>query len=137
MWPELLLSFGKSLIERVFPDPAAKAAAELELLRLHQTGELAALAAATDLAKGQLAINTEEAKSASLFVAGWRPAIGWTCAAAFGYAAILEPLMRMSATVGGYVGTFPAIDTDITLQVLMGLLGLGTLRTIEKLQGKA
>lgn len=137
MWPELLLAFGKSLIERVFPDPAQKAAAELELMKLHQSGELAQLAAEVDLAKGQLAINTEEAKSSSLFVAGWRPFIGWTCGAAFGYVAIVEPVARFIATMKGYSGPFPVIDTTLTMQVLLGMLGLGGLRTLEKLKDKA
>lgn len=137
MWPEILLTFGKSLIERVFPDPAAKAAAELELLKLHQSGELAQLAAETDLAKGQLAINVEEAKSANLFVSGWRPAVGWTGAVGLAYAAVLEPMARFAATMGGYTGTFPVIDTTITMQVLFGLLGLGAMRTAEKLKDKA
>jgi hypothetical protein len=137
MWPDILLAFGKTLIERVFPDPAAQAAAQLELARLAQTGELAHLAADTDLAKGQLQINAAEATSANLFVSGWRPAIGWTCGAAFAYVSIVEPLARFVATMSGYSGAFPLIDTNITLQVLMGLLGLGAFRTIEKLKDKA
>lgn len=137
MWPDILLAFGKSLIDRIFPDPAQQAAAQLELAKLAQTGELAQLAAATDLAKGQLQINTAEASNPNLFVSGWRPFIGWTCGAAFGYVAIAEPIARLVATMHGYTGAFPAIDTNLTMQVLMGLLGLGTLRTIEKLKDKA
>ena len=81
----------------------------------------------------QIQINIEEAKSPSLFVAGWRPFVGWTCGAALCYAAILEPVMRFGATVLlTYKGGFPVIDTMLTLQVLLGLLGLGGLRTFEK-----
>lgn len=84
----------------------------------------------------QIAVNQEEAKSASLFVAGWRPFIGWTCGVALAYVAIIEPIVRFIAQVGaGYAGSFPAIDTNLTLQVLGGLLGLGALRSLEKVKG--
>lgn len=133
-----ILDFGGKILERVIPDPTARAAAQLELAKLNQNGELAKLAAETDLAKGQLAINQEEAKSASLLVSGWRPAVGWVCGAAFAYAAILEPLARFVSAVGfGYEGAFPAIDTALTMQVLFGILGLGGLRTWEKQKGVA
>lgn len=87
---------------------------------------------------GQLAVNVEEAKSASVFVAGWRPAIGWVCGAALAYSAILEPVARfMSAVVFGYHGTFPAIDTNLTMQVLLGMLGLAGMRSFDKVRGTA
>lgn len=83
----------------------------------------------------QIAVNQEEAKSESLFVAGGRPACIWIGAAALGYASILEPLMRFIAQVGfGYQGAFPVIDTNTTMQVLLGLLGLGALRSWDKKQ---
>ena len=84
----------------------------------------------------QIAVNVEEAKSESLFVAGGRPAVIWIGAAALAYASILEPLMRFFAQVAfGYSGGFPAIDTTITLQVLTGLLGLGYMRSQDKRAG--
>lgn len=133
-----LFEVGKSLIDRFFPDPEKKAAAQMELLKMQQSGELAELAAATDLAKAQIGVNTEEAKSGSLLVSGWRPMCGWVGAFALGYAAILEPLGRFIAQVCyHYSGPFPAIDTTITMQVLFGILGLGAYRSVEKVKGKA
>lgn len=133
-----LFDVGKGLIERLFPDPAKAEAAKLELLKMQQSGELAELAAATDLAKAQIGVNLEEAKNASLLVSGWRPMVGWVGAFALGYAAILEPFARFIAQVGfQYNGPFPVIDTDITMQVLFGILGLGGYRTIERVKGKA
>jgi len=85
----------------------------------------------------QIDVNREEAKSSSLFVAGWRPAVGWICAAALGYVAIIEPVARFVATMTGYSGAYPAIDTTLTMQVLLGMLGLGALRTVEKTKGVA
>ncbi len=84
----------------------------------------------------QIAVNQEEAKSASVWVAGWRPGVGWICAAALAYAAILEPLLRFAAQVGfGYTGAFPAVDTNITMQVLLGMLGIAGLRSYDKQKG--
>lgn len=133
-----LFDVAKNLIGRFFPDPEKAAAAQLELLKMQQNGELAQLAADTSLANAQIAVNVEEAKSGSVFVAGWRPMCGWTGAIGLAYAAILEPLGRFVAQVGfGYTGTFPVIDTTITMQVLFGILGLGAFRSIEKTKGVA
>ena len=128
-----IFELGKNLIERFFPDPEKKAAAQLELLKMQQAGELAQLAAETDLAKLQIQTNLEEAKSTNWFVAGWRPFVGWTCGAALAYVAVVEPLARFIAAVWfGYRGAFPVIDTTLTMQVLMGMLGLGAMRSFEK-----
>jgi len=70
-----LLDIGGKVIDRVWPDPVQAATAKLELVKLQQSGELAAMA-------GQLEINKVEAASASVFVSGWRPFIGWVCGAA-------------------------------------------------------
>ena len=131
-----LFDLGKGLIDRLFPDPAAKAAAQLELLKMQQAGELAQLAADTDLAKLQIQTNLEEAKSTNWFVAGWRPAIGWVCGAGLAYAALVEPFARFAAKVWfGYTGDFPVINSDLTMQILMGMLGLGAMRSVEKVKG--
>jgi len=130
-----LFSAAQSLIERFFPDPEKKAAAQLELLKMQQNGDLAQLAAETDLAKLQIQTNIEEAKSTNWFVAGWRPGIGWVCGAGLAYAALVEPFARFAAKVWfGYGGEFPVIDTDLTLQILMGMLGLGAMRSVEKVK---
>ena len=76
-----------------------------------------------EIIKGQLAINTEEAKSTSLFVSGWRPFIGWCCGVGFVY------------TIIGPVFHFPPVDTNAMITVLTGMLGIGGLRTFEKVKG--
>lgn len=130
-----LFSAAQSLIERFFPDPEKKAAAQLELLKMQQNGDLAQLAAVTDLAKLQIQVNIEEAKSTNWFVAGARPFIMWTCGFALAYAALIEPLARFVAKVWfGYAGDFPVIDTNLTMQILMGILGLGAYRSAEKIK---
>ena len=104
-----------------------KMALEIEGRKLDQANDMA-----------QISVNTEEAKSASLFVSGWRPYVGWVCGHALCYVAILEPIARFVAeVVFAYTGKFPEIDTTITMQVLFGLLGLGGMRTYEKSKGVA
>ena len=131
-----LFTAAQSLIERFFPDPEKKAAAQLELLKMQQNGDLAQLAAETDLAKLQIQVNIEEAKSTNWFVAGGRPAVMWICAIALSYAAVIEPIARFVAKVFyGYEGEFPVLDTALTMQILFGILGLGAYRTYEKTKG--
>lgn len=91
-----------------------------------------------ELQKAQIDVNKVEAASANWFVAGARPAVMWICAFALAYASIIEPVGRFLARVlFGYAGDFPVIDTDITLQVLFGILGLGAFRSVEKVKGVA
>jgi hypothetical protein len=130
-----LFDLGKGLIDRLFPDPAQAAAAQLELLKMQQAGDLAQLAADTDLAKLQIQTNIAEA-AGNWFTAGWRPCIGWVCGAGLAYAALIEPFARFIARVWfGYTGEFPVIDTTLTMQILMGMLGLGAMRSVEKVKG--
>lgn len=132
-----LLDIGGKLIDRLWPNPEERDKAKLKLLRMQQKGELAALAAETQLLAGQQEINKIEAASTNLFISGWRPFVGWVCGCAFAYAAILEPLMTWTAKLCGSTFTPPVIDTNITMQVLLGLLGLGTMRSWEKIRGAA
>lgn len=120
-----------SAIKRIWPD-----ATEIEKAKLAQLSQ--ELQNQFSLVMGQLEINKAEAANGSVFVSGWRPAIGWVCGAALAYAAIIEPVARFVATVAfGYLGIFPVIDTDITLQILFGLLGLAGMRSFEKSKGVA
>ena len=81
----------------------------------------------------QTKINEIEAGSSDSFTRRWRPAVGWVGVIALGYASIVEPVGRFIAQVlFNYSGAFPVIDTDLTLQVLLGLLGLGAMRSFDK-----
>lgn len=124
------LDLGNTLITRIFPDPAQAANAKLELIKLQQSGELATMTAQTD-------INKVEASSSSLFVSGWRPAIGWVCALALAYQYLLRPLSgSISAIFGVTIPPLPGLDDNLW-QLMMGMLGMGGLRTYEKTQGVA
>lgn len=100
---------------------------DLEEKKLDMAGDMA-----------QIEVNKEEAKSSSFFVSGWRPFIGWGCGIAFIYSALIEPISRFVATtIFMYGGAFPVIDTDLTMQVMLGMLGLGAMRSYEKKSGVA
>ena len=119
----------KTGLDKFFPD------ADTEL-----KGKLEAAASEINnsyqLQLSQLEINKVEAGSTSLFVAGWRPAIGWVCGVSLLYAALVEPIARFIATVlFTYTGLFPIINTELTLQILLGLLGLAGMRSYEKSKG--
>ena len=130
-----LFDLGKTAIDKIWPNPVEAAAELRKLKEMQQRGDLAELNAQVQLITGQLDINKIEAASKSIFVAGWRPFIGWVCGFGLAYAAIIEPLMRFIATMLDYTGEFPVIDTSITMQVLLGMLGLGMMRTREKEKG--
>jgi hypothetical protein len=122
-----LLSIGEKLIDKFFVTPEEKARAQYELLKLEQEGEFKKIL-------GQLEINAKEAAHPSIFVAGWRPFVGWTCGVGLAYQAIFYNLLQWVAVAKGWPLP-PAPDTETLLYILGGLLGLGTLRTYEKKSG--
>jgi len=124
------LDLGNTLISRIFPDPAQAADAKLKLLELQQSGELSVMTAQTD-------INKVEASNSSIFVSGWRPAIGWVLALALAYQYLLKPLaMGILPNFGIAIAPLPGLDDNLW-QLMMGMLGMGGLRTMEKMQGVA
>lgn len=135
MSPALIPVLG-TLLDRLFPDPKAAAEAKVQVMEMAQRGELAQLNADVTLATAQLEVNKSEAQNPSLWVSGARPFILWICGAALLYSAIIEPMARFVAVVVyKYTGAFPVIDTEITLQLLIGLLGLSGMRSFDKLKG--
>jgi len=121
-----ILEVGKTLLDRFVPDPAAKREAEMEMLRMAAEGELKQVVA-------QLEINAREASHASIFVAGWRPAFGWCGAAGFLYATIGQPVLAWIGAIKGWPAP-PELNLDLLWVVVTGLLGIGGLRTVEKLK---
>ena len=136
MWPALIPLLG-GLFDKLFPDPTVAAAAKLQVMQMAQTGELAQLDAALRLATGQMAVNQIEAVNSSLFVSGWRPFIGWICGAAFAYKFVLAPAVAFGLTAAGHPVVLPVLDFTEMSTVLLGMLGIGGLRTLEKIKGVA
>lgn len=136
MWPTLIPLLS-GLLDKFFPDKEAADAAKLKLMEMAQNGELAQLQAATTLASGQIEVNKVEAASSSLFVAGWRPAVGWVCAAAFGFKFIGGPSLVLLMNYLGHPVTLPDMDFNEMSTILVGMLGIGALRTVEKVKGVA
>jgi len=124
-----VLEIGSKIIDRLFPDQEKRAAAELDLLKLAQSGDLQ-----TTLA--QLEINAREAAHPSLFVGGGRPFFLWIGGVGFAYAVILQPLFVWVARIKGWPEP-PLPDVDLLWVVVSGLLGISGLRSIEKVKGAA
>jgi hypothetical protein len=126
------------IINKLIPDKAAAAAATAQLQQLALQGQLSdELAQLTSITSAQSDVDKVEAASANLFVAGWRPAIGWVCAAAFSFEFILRPIIEWAFIVSGHTlpVKLPRLDDALT-QLTYGMLGMGALRTYEKVKGK-
>jgi len=136
MWPALIPLLG-GLLDKLFPDPAAANEAKLKVMQMAQTGELAQLNADLQLATGQIDVNKAEASNPSIFVAGWRPFVGWVCGVAFAFKFVGGPLLVFIAAYFGHPITLPVLDFTEMSTILLGMLGIGGLRTIEKVKGVA
>lgn len=122
-----ILDIGKTILDRFVPDPAQKAAAEMELVKMAADGELKQVIA-------QLEINAKEAAHPSVFVAGWRPFFGWAGGAGFIYSTMLQPMLSWYSSVRGWPIP-PTLNIDLLWVVITGMLGIGGLRTFEKSRG--
>jgi hypothetical protein len=118
------------VLDRVIPDQAAAAKAKLEM-------EARLLEAATAQASQQTEINKIEAGHQSIFVSGWRPYIGWVCGMAIAWAFLVAPMLSWLLPVMGVVAAVPPLQTEFLLELVFAMLGLGGLRTFEKLKGVA
>lgn len=136
---ELILGPVFKIIDKVVPDIAERDRQKLEIIKLQQSAEGAALEADLQIALGQIEVNKVEAAQPGIFKGGWRPASGWICVFGLGYSFMLRPLLPWVLTVAGVdtVPPLPAIDTSELFVLLGGLLGLGGFRTWERVRGKA
>ena len=89
---------------------------------------------AQELAKGQIEVNKVEASSSSLFVSGWRPAVGWVCVLGMAGNFIIIPLANFVLALSDSNITIPLVDTATMMPVLLGMLGLGVMRSAEKIK---
>jgi hypothetical protein len=125
--PSLLPLVG-DVLDRFFPDKEKAEQAKREI-----ESQLTEHLANIDLA--QLEVNKAEAKSRNVFIAGWRPFIGWTCGLALCWTYILQPMAQFVLAQTGHLIDLPGLDMSTMMPVLLGMLGLGGLRTWEKHKG--
>jgi hypothetical protein len=128
-----LIDAALKIIDKVIPDPAAKMAAQLEVMKLQQAGEFKQMEADLQMAQGQIDINKLEAASDDPFKSGWRPFIGWVCGVAFALQFVIGPLGEWLAALYGNPVKFPELDVSTMMPLLFAMLGLGGLRTAEKI----
>jgi len=128
MLPLAILELGAKLLERVIPDTEARAKAQAELLKASQDQDF-------QLALAQIEVNKVEAASSNWFVSSWRPAVGWICVCGLAYNFIIYPLMLWFASAfhAGFVP--PPLFSENLMELVLGMLGLGGLRTVEKIKG--
>lgn len=135
-WGDVIKTVG-GLISRVIPDKSAADAAKAQLASMALAGqlneEMTQLIAATT---AQTDINKVEASSTSIFVAGWRPYVGWVCGTGLAISCIIAPLFTWLSALIGHPTQFPKLDDPLLQATLAGMLGLGHIsRTVEKIQG--
>lgn len=123
-----------SIVDKLIPDPKLAAETKLKALELAQSGQLAQLDADLKQALGQIEVNKVEAGT-DLFRGGWRPFVGWVCALGLAMQFIASPILTWVGMLFGHNIAFPALDISVLMTLLFGMLGLGTLRTQEKLKG--
>lgn len=118
----------KTIVDKIAPDANIEEQGKITLALTEMQNQYAMILSQVD-------VNKTEAASSSIFVSGWRPFVGWMCGVGLAYASIIEPFARFIAVViFGYTGTFPVLSTEITLQILLGMLGLGGMRSFDKVK---
>lgn len=119
------------ILDKVLPDKQANDAAKAQLLLAQVNGDIQASIA-------QTGVDTSEAANKSVFVAGWRPFVGWVCGCAFAYAFIVQPLAQSVAVLCHLKfdpTLMPKLDIATMMPVMLGMLGLGAMRSFDKTQG--
>jgi hypothetical protein len=128
MNPLDIIAIGGKLLDKIIPDKDARDKAQAVLLQTAQDQDF-------QLSLGQIEVNKIEAQSDSLFKSGWRPFVGWTCASAFSLHFVIFPIIdKIIVSQGGVAVAIP-FQIEALMTVLFGLLGLGGLRTFEKVKG--
>lgn len=128
MIPLAILEIGAKLLDKVIPDRDAREKAQAELLKAANDQDF-------QLSLAQIRVNEEEAKSDNIFKSGWRPAIGWICVFGLFYNFVLYNILLWVVATFGINITPPALMSDILMELVFAMLGLGSLRTFEKVKG--
>ncbi len=116
-----IASLASNVLDRFFPNKSEQEKQEIAM--------------AVMVIQGQIETNKVEAANPNMFVAGWRPFVGWVCGTGFAVQFVIAPIAEWLAALTGHPVKFPELDMDTLLTLLGGMLGLGGLRTFEKLKG--
>ncbi len=127
-----VLNVGSQIIDKIWPNKDEAEKAKVRLAELAQAGDLKEI----ELLLGQQAINKIEAAHESVFVAGWRPGIGWICGLSLAYHYVIEPFLFFTLTALNVHVVLPALDMGELMTLLLGILGLGAFRSYDKRNGK-
>lgn len=134
-----ILDIGALAIKTIWPDPVKQAEEQRKLAELAQNGSLAELNATVKLMLAQVEVNKVEAQHKSLFVAGWRPYIGWTGGFALTYAGVVYPVLtwvwaalEASGKIPSGVSPPPLVEAGVLGTIVTGMLGVGTMRSYDK-----
>jgi len=130
MNPLAVVEIGARLLDKIIPDKDAREKAQAELLKAAQEQDF-------QLVLSQIKVNEAEAQNSNLFVAGWRPAVGWICVAGLAYNFVIYPLLLWAVAATGAEFKPPSLLSDTLMELVLGMLGLGALRTAEKWKGVA
>lgn len=128
-----VIAAGLRIVDKFLPDPQAKMAAQLELARMKQAGEFKDLDAELQKQQLQVSTNNIEAASNRLFVAGWRPFLGWICGMALLARYFVVPILAWISSIKGWPAP-PELDWSDLMPLMFGMLGLGAMRTVEKVK---
>jgi hypothetical protein len=124
-----MLQAGFGIIDKIIPDADAKN-------RAREAWQIKVLEIAAAESQQQSAVNQQEAAHASVFVSGWRPAVGWVCATAFFWLCVGQPFFSWVYVLATkQPAPVIALPTELLMTTLLGMLGLGTLRTLERIKG--
>lgn len=134
MGPLDFLNIGMTIINKIIPDPAQKAQAQLALFQAQQQGQLAQMDEDVKLALAQIDVDKTEAQMSG-FKGGWRPLCGYVCVTGLAYQFLLQPLLAWASGIHGWMVP-PVLDMSTLMTLLGGMLGLGGMRTYEKLFDK-
>jgi len=121
------------VVDKLFPDPVQAANAKLEMMKMEQNGEFKEIDASLQRDIQQIALNKIEAGSDNIFKSGWRPFTAWVCAFGLAYSTIIYPILTWAAIVWNITPP-PNLSTDVLMPILLGMLGLGGMRSFEKLK---
>ena len=127
IWGDLLREIGQT-VRQVLPNPQAQAEFDLKIMELAARAE----ERENELMLGQIQVNQTEAQHSNIFVAGWRPFVGWMSAVSLGYVFLVRPLLQQI-----FGAPMPDLEIVELIALLSAMLGIGGMRTMEKLNGVA